>query len=151
LAVSGLTFRPYKTTDFDVMLHLLEQNTPGFFAKEEREDYVHYLKEKREDYFIAVMQGRTVAGGGINYFPEEHVARISWDVVHPEFQGVGIGTALLKYRLLKIRKTPDIHTLVVRTTQLVYKFYENQGFKLKKIKPDYWSAGYDLYYMELKI
>ena len=41
----------------------------------------------------------------------------------------------------------SVQTLIVRTSQLVYRFYEKQGFELEKVVKDYWAEGYDLYLM----
>lgn len=43
-----------------------------------------------------------------------------------------------------------IKFIVVRTTQLVYGFYEKRSFKLEKVEKDYWAKNYDFYQMQLK-
>lgn len=143
--------RPFIPEDINALLYLIEQNIPSFFAEEEREDFFQYLQKEAEEYFVADCQGKLLASGGINYFPEDHIARISWDIVHPDFQGKGLGSALVNHRLQTIRNHSQIHKVVVRTSQLAYSFYEKQGFQLKKKEPDYWGKGYDLYYMEMDI
>jgi hypothetical protein len=37
----------------------------------------------------------------------------------------------------------------VRTTQLVYPFYQKLGFEIRKSEPDFWAPGFDLVEMEL--
>jgi ribosomal protein S18 acetylase RimI-like enzyme len=44
----------------------------------------------------------------------------------------------------------NITTIMVRTSQLAYKFYEKNGFILKEIEKDYWAKGFDLYSMTYK-
>jgi len=41
--------------------------------------------------------------------------------------------------------------VMVRTTQLMYRFCQKSGFELIKTEKDFWAEGFDLYQMELKI
>ena len=76
--------------------------------------------------------------------------KISWDILHPQYQGKSLGSQLLKYRIEKIKVIDSIQKITVRTSQLAYKFYEKQGFELDEVKEDYWAKGFDLYRMEYK-
>lgn len=54
---------------------------------------------------------------------------------------------LLQYRIDLIKKyNPDLK-ITVRTSQIVYKFYEKNGFKLIAKHKDFWTEGYDMYKM----
>ena len=131
-----------------MLLELLALNTPEYFAPEEAADFDHYLDAETEDYFVALSpEGEIVGCGGINYFPQEQLARISWDMVHPQWQGKGVGGRLLQYRMELLRQTEGIHTIMVRTTQLVFPFYAKNGFALTETIKDYWAPGFDLYSM----
>lgn len=142
--------RTYQPSDKGAVLELLRLNTPAYFDYSEEKDYEHYLDHELESYYVAEADNRIAGAGGINYFREESTARISWDLVHPEFQGRGIGRQLLLYRIGEIAKQGDIGRIVVRTTQLVYPFYEKAGFKLEKTEQDYWAKGFDLYQLVLE-
>lgn len=131
-----------------MLLELLRLNTPKYFAPEERADFDRYLNVETEDYFVALNpEGEIVGCGGINYFPQEQLARISWDMVHPQWQGKGAGSKLLQYRMDLLRQTEGIYTIMVRTTQLVFPFYAKNGFALTETAKDYWAPGFDLYTM----
>jgi ribosomal protein S18 acetylase RimI-like enzyme len=41
-----------------------------------------------------------------------------------------------------------VKKLVVRTSQLAYKFFERLGYHLIRTEKDYWGKGLDLYLME---
>ena len=142
--------RPYKPTDRSSVLALVRLNTPEYFHPSEEEDLSIYLENELEDYFVVEENGEVVGAGGINYFPEEHSARISWDVVSPDFHGKGIGGRLTKFRVDHAFSKSSVQTIVVRTSQLVSRFYEKQGFELEKVVKDYWAEGYDLYLMRYK-
>lgn len=143
--------RAYAHADKPQVIHLLRLNTPHYFAETEEADLLEYLDQHLEDYFVVEEHGVVVGAGGINYFPEAQLARISWDIIHPDAQGKGIGSALTRYRIDVIREHPTIAKIVVRTTQLVYRFYEKNGFTLEKTEADFWAPGYDLYQMILHL
>lgn len=142
--------RPYHPSDKNELLVLLRLNTPAYFALSEENDFIDYLEKEVEDYFVLEENGKIVGCGGINYWENGTVARISWDIVHPDFQGKGIGKKLTLFRIEEIKKNPTVKSIIVRTSQLAFKFYEKVGFELKKIEKDYWAEGFDLYEMKIE-
>jgi ribosomal-protein-alanine N-acetyltransferase len=146
-----LKIRPYSPLDKSDVIELVRENTPRYFAEGEVEDLGNYLDKEREDYFVLEKDGRIIASGGVNYFLEEKMAKISWGVVSPNFHGRNVGTELVNYRLDLLRNTPGVEDVVVRTTQLVYKFYEKMGFTLVNVERDFWANGFDLYEMKMSV
>ena len=139
--------REYNEADKPELLQLLRLNTPQYFAPEEEQDLVHYLDHEIDHYYVLKYDGALVGCGGINRVDEGATGRISWDILHPDYQGKGLGSILLKYRIQKLKEMPGVKTITVRTSQLVYKFYEKNGFALEEIVKDYWAEGYDMYRM----
>ena len=146
-----IMIRPYTPADQSQVIRLLRLNTPQYFAEAEEADLLEYLDRHLEAYFVVEEQGQIVGAGGINYFPEAQLARISWDIIHPDAQGKGIGSGLTQFRIGLIRNNPAIAKIVVRTSQLVYRFYEKNGFTLEKTEADFWAPGFDLYQMVLHL
>jgi len=145
--MQNIHIRAFKSEDHTQLHRLLELNIPQYFAETELEDFKEYLNNEVEDYFIVEIDQEIVGSGGINYDKENNIAKISWDVIHPVFQGRGIGKMLLQYRIDHIKKyNPDLK-ITVRTSQIVYKFYEKNGFKLIAKHKDFWAEGYDMYKM----
>jgi len=142
--------KPYTPKNKEQVLALLKANTPEFFAPEEQKDLEDYLNNELEDYFVVLENNVIIGSGGINYFPDNKEARISWDIIAPNAQGKGIGKQLMQHRIKHINKNPNIDIIVVRTTQLVYPFYAKMGFELEKVEKDYWAKGFDLYQMIMK-
>ncbi|SFC02645.1 Ribosomal protein S18 acetylase RimI [Flexibacter flexilis DSM 6793] len=144
-----MKIRAYQSTDQAAVMELLRLNTPTYFAPEESQDLRYYLDNEREYYFVVEENGTVVGCGGFNCADcPPDTAKISWDIFHPDSQGKGLGTALLKYRLEQLQAM-GICNVVVRTSQLVYCFYEKLGFKLVYQQPNYWAEGFDLYQMLL--
>ena len=108
-----MTIRPYQPSDKASLLAILDANTPQYFAPEERADLVNYLEYEVEDYFVAETVEGIVGAGGLNYFPEEKIVRISWDYVHPDAHGQGVGKALVQHRLRHVASRQEIETVVV--------------------------------------
>lgn len=139
--------RPYDPGDLDEVINLLRLNTPKFFNIAEEVDLRAYFENRVEDYFLVELNNNVIGAGGINYFPAEKEARLSWDIIHPAYQKKGVGKQLLLYRLEKINSLLTVKKVVVRTTPLVYKFYESLGFITEFVQKDYWAPGLDLQVM----
>ena len=147
--MSSFTIRTYKEEDKKNLIKIFRLNTPQFFAPEEEEDFKNYLEDEIEHYFVLESKNQLVGSGGVNFIHNGKIAKISWDILHPEFQGEGMGTELLKFRLNFIVSNFSITKIRVRTSQFAFTFYDKNGFELQEIIKDYWAKGYDLYVMEL--
>jgi N-acetylglutamate synthase-like GNAT family acetyltransferase len=141
----------YSPIEKQEVLEILHENTPHYFTEEEVGDLIHYLDFEIEDYFVVKFEGKIIGSGGINYKENGTVGIISWDLISSKFQGMGIGSLLLSYRLDILQSKSRINKIIVRTTQLVYPFYEKHGFELIKTEKNYWGKGFDLYHMEINI
>jgi len=142
--------REYRETDEQAVVELLRLNTPRYFAPEEEKELVHYLHHEIDQYFVLELEGSIVGCGGINFTEDGTTGRISWDILHPSHQGKGLGRRLLQHRVKKLKDLPQIQIISVRTSQLVYPFYEKNGFVLVEVVTDYWAPGFDLYRMIYK-
>ena len=146
----SITIREYEPTDKDAVINLIRLNIPKYFAPTEETDLNYYLDHERELYYVLLFDGQIVGCCGINFEDNKTTGKISWDILHPQYQGKSLGSQLLKYRIEKIKVIDSIQKITVRTSQLAYKFYEKQGFELNEVKEDYWAKGFDLYRMEYK-
>jgi len=138
--------REYTKEDLYEVLNLFRLNVPQYFSIEEENDLLNYLSNKIDTYFVMIGNNKIIGSGGINY-PDQSIAKISWDIIHPHYHRQGLGLKLLNHRL-NMLKNKDLNQIIVRTSQQAYKFYEKAGFKLIEVNKDYWSAGFDLYLME---
>lgn len=148
MSKDSISIRPYNPADKAALLRLMDLNTPDYFAVSEKDDFQNYLEQEIELYFVITSQNQIVGCGGINCENEKTIGIISWDIIHPDFQGKGFGKKLLQHRISKLKLIPLVQKIIVRTSQSTFKFYQKQGFELLEIIPDYWAEGFDLYAME---
>lgn len=146
-----MTIRRYQDSDKNRILELLRLNTPRYFSPNEEKDLVYYLENHAANHYVIAIDDVVLGCGGFNLNEDSKTACISWDIFHPDYQGHGLGTALTRFRIEKIKENKEITTLSVRTSQLVYKFYEKFGLELREIVKDYWDEGFDLYQMDRDI
>lgn len=144
----AFSIREFLLKDISLAINLMHLNTPAYFSPKEEKDFIHYLEKEREYYYV-VESGNTIIGcGGINFADHPGLAKISWDIIHPDFQGKGIGSQLLQFRIEKIKSLNPSAQIMVRTSQHAYTFYQKNNFTLKEVIKDYWAKGYDLYTMQ---
>lgn len=145
-----ITIRNYALEDRDNVIKLLKLNIPHFFAASEEANFIKYLETERELYFVLLLNKKIIGCGGINFADNRSIGKISWDIIHPKYQKKSFGTMLLKHRIDLLLTLNSIQIITVRTSQVVYKFYEKNGFELIEVIKDYWAEGFDLYFMQYK-
>jgi len=146
-----IIIRKYTSSDQDSILEMLRLNTPAYFAPEEKGDLINYLNNHSENYFVVEYGKAVVSCGGFNYSDEKGVIRISWDMVDPQYQGMGFGSRLTEFRIEMIKQLPNVKRISVRTSQLAFKYYERFGFVLEEVIKDFWAPGFDMYRMEMNV
>ena len=129
---------------------MLRLNTPKYFSSDEENDLIDYLANHIDHYYVVEINNKIMGCGGFNISPDGSKGVISWDIIHPDAQGKGAGSALVKFRIEKMQQAGVAH-IGVRTSQFAYKFYEKMGFTLTEIVKDYWAEGFDLYDMIIEI
>jgi [ribosomal protein S18]-alanine N-acetyltransferase len=143
-----IVIRRYSNKDKSAVLNLFDLNTPQYFSPLEKKDLVHYLDFESEHYFIIELNQSISGCGGFNLTNNNKTGSLSWDMIHPEFHGRKLGGNLVKYRLHMLNQISTLESIIVRTSQFVFEFYEKMGFKLIEVFADYWAKGYHLYRME---
>ena len=144
---NSVLIRNYTHSDKDSVLKLVQLNTPKYFAESEENDLENYLQNEIDLYYVLENDRKIIGSGGINFDDSMTIAVLSWDIIDPEHQGKSFGSQLLNYRMEQINKISSVQKIIVRTSQLTYQFYENHGFKSVEIHKDYWSKGFDMYFM----
>jgi ribosomal-protein-alanine N-acetyltransferase len=144
------SIREYTLQDKETLLNLVRLNTPKYFAPSEKTDFEYYLENEIQRYFTISFENKIVGCGGINFENEKTIGIISWDIIHPDYHGKSFGSRLLDHRIKELKSIHSIKSIIVRTAQNTFQFYEKHGFQVKEIVPNYWAVGFDLYFMELQ-
>jgi ribosomal protein S18 acetylase RimI-like enzyme len=146
-----MTIREYAANDRENVLRLLRLNTPQYFAPSEEKDLEYYLDNHADHYFVIESGGEVLGCGGFNFSDDRTVGKISWDIFHPDHQGKGLGSALTRYRIERLKEYDSLRIISVRTSQVAFKFYEKFDFRLREVVKDYWAEGFDLYRMDFPV
>lgn len=140
--------RPYHKDDYQQIFNLFLLNTPQYFCPPEQQDLERYLNHEIENFFVIEDAGQVLATGGSNI--KGDVGYLSWYIVHPEHQGKGLGKQLAQHNLGILKSKLNLKGIKVRTSQLVYPFYEKLGFVIISTTDNYWGEGMHLYEMDLR-
>ncbi|WP_316842317.1 GNAT family N-acetyltransferase [Pedobacter gandavensis] len=146
-----INIRLHQAADRPHLLNLLRLNTPAYFSPTEEADLIDYLDHFADHYYVLEVNGEILGCGGFNLSEDGATGKISWDIFHPDSQGKGLGTALTKFRIQKIKEIEGVKIISVRTSQMAYKFYEKFGLELREVVKDYWEIGFDLYRLDRDI
>ena len=152
-----MNIRLYQAEDKEACLALFKSNMPEYFAPSEFPEFELWLdalgadKKRHQDpgteqYFVVDMMGKVVGCGGYAAINPNEVT-LTWGMVDRSAQGTGWGKALLQYRLKVIQSRFPAASIMLDTTQLSYRFFERQGFKVTAIMKDFYGAGLDRYDM----
>ena len=146
-----MEIRKFESSDREKVINLLRMNTPDFFSPNEEKDLIYYFDFHADNYYVIENQNNIIGAAGFNLSVDGKTCHLSWDIIHPEYQGKGVGSELTRFRIERIKAIETVQTLAVRTSQLAYKFYQKFGLILRETVRDYWDEGFDLYRMECDI
>ncbi|PWU16339.1 MAG: hypothetical protein C5B50_13740 [Verrucomicrobia bacterium] len=103
-------------------------NEPGRFPEGVKQDYEICLKEGRAYILVAEKNGQIIASGGVFYTIRTNIAGMCFGLVHPDYQGKGIGTSLLLSRLALLNPAEDPQHVVICAVEKSIEFYCRFGF-----------------------
>jgi ribosomal protein S18 acetylase RimI-like enzyme len=143
--------RPYKDSDKNELIKILELNTPLYFDVLEINDFKEYLDQHSDTYFTVEQDDKIVGGIGYNISENNTIGHITWQFFHPDSAGHGLGNLCVEHCLNILKSNRDLKKSIVTTSQMAFKFFEKFGYKLIRTEEDHWGAGFDLYLMELEL
>lgn len=137
--------RPYQPSDREACLGIFDANTPQSFLPSERADFEAWLDSAGGSAEYLVMEGPSgvVACGGL-WFSEDvdRPAGFAWGMVHPDWQRQGLGSALARTRLARLRELRVARALL-DTSQFTAPFYARLGFQEVKRTANGYGPGLD--------
>lgn len=148
MSQNGLVFEPYDQSHFEGCLALFDRNTPAYFATNERNDYIEYLRSDPAGYQVALAQQKPVAAFGLA--GQGDLGRISWIMVCPAAKGQGVGAQMME-RAQWSAAEANFKCLSIAASHLSAPFFARFGAEEIKFIPDGWGAGMHRVDMELRI
>lgn len=145
----GLIIRKYIKADLEKLVEIFNLNVPKNFDPKELDYFIDYFEKNADTYFTLESGNRIIGGVGYEIRESDKSGRINWIFLHPDFVGAGHGKAAAEHCLKILRSDPGAEVLIVRTSQLAYKFFERLGYNLVQTEKDHWGKGLDLYLMNM--
>ncbi|MCX2743002.1 GNAT family N-acetyltransferase [Mangrovivirga sp. M17] len=139
------------TSDYEEVVEIFKLNTPVHFDPEELPNFENYLDTNNNNYFVIEESGVIKGCGGYHIMNNNDVARLSWDIIHPDYHGEGKGSELVNFILNLISEDEDVSSIEVWTSQVANSFYYKFGFRSIEMVKDYWAVGFDLYRMQIDL
>lgn len=150
----SLEFQPFEESNLESCLQIFNSNCPQYFLEHERQEFIDYLANPHGSYWIAKKNDEIIGCGGIyldfgkSGKPEfENEAGFAWGMIHSKFHGKGFGKKLTKFRLEHLQDNYPERTIVLRTSQNTYQFFQKMGFSIHSILKNGFGAGMDKYTM----
>ena len=145
-----MKFIAYDTSFLDDCLRLFDENCPQYFAKNEKEDYLHFLKALPSSYYVVMVDKLIVSAFGLSIDTLAQRGRLSWILVSPNAKGTGLGVQMMAFAK---NKAIENHLLVIdiAASHLSAPFFAKFGAQTQKQTLDGWGRGMHRVDMELLI
>lgn len=149
---SEVTLEPYTTAEGEDCLAMVDANGPRYFGPGDREEFATFLSDPQGQYWILREPGGTVVGcGGASTRGDGRTGVLSWMLIHPDYQGKGLGSRLMEASLDYLREIPGIERVVLETSNESASFYERFGFRTTRVMENHWAPGLHRHDMELDL
>ncbi len=156
----SIIIRDYAATDRAACVSVFESNTPGFFDPSERaaldnwlnakdRQEIAYASNRVEKFYVLEQDHQVLACGGFYIPAGKEEATMVWGMVHNSLHKKGLGRRLLEYRIDIIRREHAGVKILLDTTQHSSGFFEQMGFTVTAVTPDFYGPGLHRHDMEL--
>jgi GNAT superfamily N-acetyltransferase len=147
--MAKVTFRPYRRDDESACLAIFDANCPAFFAPNERAEYEAYLDSVPDSYEVCEVDGRVRGGFGIAD-AGDGASVISWILLSPEVQGMGIGSKVMN-RVVRKSRQWDAKLVRIATSPKAADFFARFGAVRQSTTKNGWGPDMDRVDMELPL
>ncbi len=145
-----MKFLNYDESYYDSCLKLFDENCPSYFAENEKEDYIYFLRINPPGYFVGVIESCIVSAFGLISEPDSSRGRLSWILVSTESKGNGLGAKMMNFvKNSAIKK--DLAAIDIAASHLSASFFKKFGALELKETTDGWGQGMHRIDMELKL
>ncbi len=137
---SHLTFKKVTPKDVDGYLEL-EKTTIGQKMYSRISDKEEALKEFFKNEVYLIYKGDRLVGSTEFEMKGPDHAYLSGLVIHPDFQGLGIGREAVLFRLEKLKGVKRIDLVTHPKNFKIINLYQSLGFKIEKRIENYFGDG----------
>ena len=145
---NSLRIRNYTDVDYEVCISIFKSNVPTYFAESEEADYRNFLWSSDEVYLVAELNGQIVGCGGY-YVTNEDEGRLSWGMVHQDYNRQSIGSTLLLARINALFADDRVTVVGIDTSEYSATFFQRFGFVQVDEAKDGLAPGLHLICMRL--
>jgi GNAT superfamily N-acetyltransferase len=146
---SEITFRPYSSDDKSTCVEIFDANCPGFFAPNERAEYVRFLDAAPKAYQLCLLDGQVagafgLCGDGIDR------RSLNWIMLNPRFHGRGAGRAIMAHVVAQAISI-GVAVVDIAASHVSAPFFAKFGAVSTGETPHGWGPGMHRVDMELKV
>ena len=144
-----MNYRIYSPSDRDRCLEIFKSNVPKYFAEEETDEFIEWLKKgDLSNYYVVLNEDDIIGCGGIYVDHEKKKAGFTWGMIKRNLHKKGFGTSFSVFRIEQIKELCNYDIFLV-TSQFTFEFYRKLGFQVLSIEKDGFLKGQDKYDMKL--
>jgi GNAT superfamily N-acetyltransferase len=134
-----VTFMPYLPTYKEACLKLFDANCPEFFDPNERTDYENFLEANPKDYELCFVEGSVVGAFGLMGDGTCH-RNLSWILLDPSSQGLGIGAMIMERVVLNASES-DVRVINIAASHKSAPFFAKFGSTEVTVTTNGWGPG----------
>ena len=146
---NDVNFRSYLANDKEACLAIFDENCPDFFAPNERSDYTEFLDSIPADYEVCLSGDSIVGAFGLTGDNSKYKS-ISWILISPDSQGLGIGSIFMN-RAINLSRTAKLEHIKIAASHLSAPFFAKYGAKGDIEIKDGWGPDMHRVDMELHL
>lgn len=147
--MNDLFFRAYSVGDKEDCLGIFDANCPEFFCPNERNDYTKFLDANPAGYEVCLLNGKLAGAFGLIDDRERH-GTLSWILLDPCLQGLGIGSAIMK-RVNDLARATGLVLIDIAASHKSAPFFAKFGARSTTVIDNGWGPGMDRVDMEMRV
>ncbi len=146
----SIRFSDYNAKHYRECLELFDENCPRYFAVNEKEDYIEFLKSEPSSYLVGSVGSLLVSAFGLTPEPTTPRGRLTWILVHPKSKGNGIGAQMMSI-VKNVASEKNFTAIDIAASHLSAPFFKKYGaVELNKILNG-WGENMHRIDMEIKL
>ena len=132
-------FQCYAPERIDECLRLFDDNCPAYFAVEERQEYLNFLRSNPRHYFVGIYNSDVACAFGYGA-PIDEAPSLNWIMVDPKRHRCGLGQQMMGQYIAYLRAHNKEYGSIA-TSQHAEAFFQRHGAQRTAYVEHGWGAG----------